>query len=254
MESYAARIEPRSVNAILCKLNHGSAAFLTVVAVALIIGCRQEEVRVYRVPKEEQRSAPALTGAGPAEQIRWQTPPGWEEREAGGMRAARLVALGPDGPAADVSVIPMPDVSASRKDVVNLWREQVKLNPINETDLAGMTEKVDIADTSGELFELVSTELLIDKKDKARILVAMLNRSGTTWFFKMTGEDSFVGAQRPAFLSFLKSVSFVPGLPAAGQAAADGSAGAPVAAGAGSGSKPGWDVPSGWREVPPRKC
>ena len=32
------------------------------------------------------------------------------------------------------------------------------------------------------------------------------------WFFKMTGDDALVAEQKPAFIEFLKSVSF----PAAG--------------------------------------
>ena len=48
--------------------------------------------------------------------------------------------------------------------------------------------------------------------EKTRILAAITRRDGVAWFFKMTGDDGLVAQQKPAFIEFLKSVSF----PAAG--------------------------------------
>jgi len=251
-------IEAYSMTSFPFILNKPLVVAGSLVMMVVLTGCGREEVRAYQVPKEARREPQAGTtlpaGQAPAEHIKFVAPPGWEEREAGGIRVARLVVVGPDGPAADVSVMPMPGISASKKDIVNLWRDQLKLSPISDTDLPGMTEAVEIATTPGELFEFVSAEPLIDDKQKARILVAMLNRSGTTWFFKLTGEDAFVSAQKPAFLSFLKSVSFVPGAPATIRGAGGFAAGSDTGAGPAStesGEKPEWEVPAGWREVPP---
>ncbi len=245
------------MTARLSKLKTNSVAALVLLVVAPLTGCRKEEIQVYRVPREEPRVAQALAGAAMPEQVRWETPAGWKERDADGIRAARLVVAGKDGQAAEISVIPMPGVSAGKMDIVNIWRDQVRLGPVSEADLADMTEKVQIGAEPGELFDLVSNEPLIDNKAKARILVAMVKRGGTTWFFKLTGDEALVREQKPAFLSFLKSVSFVPGAPTAVHppVAAGGNAGqtagSPAANSEESGSKPAWDVPAGWQEVPP---
>jgi hypothetical protein len=106
------------------------------------------------------------------------------------------------------------------------------------------------------MFDMVSTEALIQDKLKARILVAMLAQGSTTWFCKMTGEDSLVSAEKPNFLAFLKSLSF-------GPEAAEPSTTSPhdftsfggsptAAASAGeAAAKPDWQVPPDWKEQPP---
>lgn len=232
----------------------GLLLFLTI---TLLTGCRKEEIRVYRVPKEESRAPLASVEVGAPEQIRWETPQGWVEQEAGGMRAARLAVNGKDGFLADVSVVPMPGISASKKDIVNLWREQVRLAPLEDSDVSSLASKVPVGHEVAELFDMVSDEPLPDRKQKTRILVAMLNRSGTAWFFKMTGDDPLVQEQKPAFLSFLKSVSFVPGSLPPGHpsvAASDNvgkSAESSSVDASDARSKPAWDAPANWQEVAP---
>jgi hypothetical protein len=86
----------------------------------------------------------------------------------------------------------------------------------------------------------------------------MSTRGSTSWFFKMVGEESFVEAQKPVFIQFLKSISYsdvaapggmdmsqlppshpdVQGMTPAAAPAAD------------SGDKPTWAVPAGWQTAP----
>jgi hypothetical protein len=100
-----------------------------------------------------------------------------------------------------------------------------------------------------------------------RILAAILNRDGTAWFFKMTGNPGVVAEQKPALLEFLKSVQFgapdaaalpaghppmdemslPPGHPAVSpMPAMPGTADGSVS----SEGRPTWQVPPGWQEVP----
>jgi hypothetical protein len=100
-------------------------------------------------------------------------------------------------------------------------------------------------------------------------LAAITRRDGAAWFFKMTGDDGLVAAQKPHFIEFLKSVSFRAGMAPAQLPPAhppiDGAqaklppdhppigsnilsaAGSPASSGT---PKPTWDVPSAWKEVP----
>jgi hypothetical protein len=84
-----------------------------------------------------------------------------------------------------------------------------------------------------------------------------LHRDNTAWFFKMTGEAGLVEKQKPAFISFLKSVSFgglaapstmdLSQLPPSHPAIGGMNPGI-QAASADAGDKPTWTVPADWQE------
>ena len=231
-------------------------ALLLLVLALLLGGCEREDIRVYQVPKEMPPVARAPAEKPPTPGVQWTTPPGWKQQPAGGMRIARFSVSGKEGQEADVSIIPLPGISASKSDVVNLWREQIHLEAIkNEEELSSQLEKVEVGPSQAELFDMVSKEPLIQEKFKQRILVAMLSQDSTTWFFKMTGEDGLVREQKPAFLAFLKSITF-------NQTSAEpavssphdftGLSDSPVASAApGATAKPEWEAPPDWKEQPP---
>jgi hypothetical protein len=209
----------------------------------ILTACKREEIRVYTVPKEQPvqmaSAQPDESGAG-SPHIHYKTPAGWTEEQPGGMRVARFSVPAKQGPPIDVSVIPLPGITASKTDIVNLWREQIKLAPLAESDLSSAIDKVKIGSEDGEIFDMVSTDAMIEDKHKARILVAMLKQGQATWFFKMTGEDESVRNQKPAFVEFLKSVAI------------DYSSHAEPAPRVTSGgpSRPAWQIPASWKEVP----
>ena len=228
--------------------------------VFLMAGCGRDNVKVYHVEKEDAVAvAPAAdAGALPTQapeampQLKWMLPDGWQETTPGQMRVASFTVTSADGQTADVAVIPLP-TTGQEIQLVNMWREQMKLPATTNADVG--TETVTVGDAPGKLFDITSHELLIEGKSRARILVAMLPRGGTSWFFKMTGEDAFVVAQKPAFVQFLKSVNFIENaastasvpemsqgdqkvlVPRANQVVTDG--------------KPVWTIPAGWQEAPP---
>jgi hypothetical protein len=111
------------------------------------------------------------------------------------------------------------------------------------------TERITVGAEPGKLFELVSEEPLIDGKARARILVAMVTRGPTSWFFKMTGEDAFVQEQKPVFAEFLKSIVFdAAAAPSAMAAVAPPSMNENPASAQGL---PEWQPPSDWKPQPP---
>ncbi len=171
------------------------------------------------------------------------------------MRAASFRVAAHDGRQADVSVIPLPGLAGSDLDNVNRWRGQVGLPGVSEAELAKLAQPVEIAGQSASLYEQAGANP--GSGEKARILAAITRRDGVAWFFKMTGDDDLVTQQKPAFIEFLKSVSF----PAAMAQAQLPPAHPPIGAGsmmAGQAGlppssdqfKPNWEVPSGWKEVP----
>src|SRR5437660_2608409 len=131
-----------------------------------LVGCGKEEIRSYRVPKEQPPIARSATASQPpTPSVQWKTPTGWKEETAGGMRAARFSVAGKEGREAEVSIIPLPGISASKSDVVNLWREQIHLEAIkNEEELSNQLVKVEVGASPAELFDMVSHEPLIQQK------------------------------------------------------------------------------------------
>jgi hypothetical protein len=89
---------------------------------------------------------------------------------------------------------------------VNRWRGQVNLGPIDEDRLAKTAEHVKSNGHDYLMVDLASDAPMGDKQEKQRILAAILDEDGRSWFVKMTGEDAAVEAQKSAFTSFLQSL------------------------------------------------
>lgn len=226
----------------------------------LMAGCGREEIKVYKVTKETPEASatahaahsrgqmppghPDISAATP--KIKYALPAGWEERPASAMRAASFSVPGKDGQAVDVSVIPLP-TTGQEVELVNMWRAQMQLASVGEAEAAKLSENVTIGGETGKLFEMSSEKPVLDDKLHGRMLVGVLTRGATSWFFKMAGEDVSVNEQKPAFVEFLKSVSFEAPSPTTPATAAAPAMAAPAG---GTDGKPAWTVPTGWQEVP----
>jgi len=214
------------------------AAFVFLISIAA--GCGRNDVKVYHVT-EDNDSAPSTVAPNndALPQLHWTLPSGWQEIAPSQMRAASFNIESADGKKADVGVIPLP-ANGQELQFVNMWREQMQLPPATNVE----TEAVSIGAETGKLFDIASAALLIDGKYRGRILVAMLTRNQTSWFFKMTGEDSLVASQKENFLQFLKSISF-------------GKNGQPTIVNASATENPSanpnlnsiWTIPSDWKSV-----
>ena len=253
---------------------------LAVALVALSTGCNRDGVKVYHVSDSDTASPtppPATTAAMPATMpgglpapdnsglpsLQYTLPTGWEKKAPTVMRVASF-GVTQDGKSADVSVIPMGGMAGGNLTNVIRWRGQVGLGSIEQDAMDKMTEKVVIAGQDADLFDIAGT-------GPDRIIASVLHRDDTSWFFKITGDAALVEAQKPAFVAFLKSVSF--GAPTAAAPATDMSQlppGHPPMAGTSLGtqnilvpnastnvtggmvndSKPAWTVPAGWQEAP----
>jgi hypothetical protein len=249
--------ERPAVESIRPKMNMNSSLFqrlgsrptacLAALALTLLAGCDRDEIKVYRVAKESP--PPKL-----------DVPDGWTPVAPGQMRVASFAVKGADGRQADVSVIPLPGAAGGVFANVNRWRGQVGLPPASETEINQMAEPVQIGGQPAELFDIAGTNTT--SGEATRILASIQHRDGMAWFFKMTGDDSLVAQQKPAFVAFLKTFD-----PAA--AATTGSSPHPplesgelppghpdismTAAAGGEIShegQPKWEVPVGWKEVP----
>jgi hypothetical protein len=230
---------------------------LSAAALLFFSGCKREPVQVYTAPKEDAAKAPVpsmpaghgdMMGGAPA-QIAFKLPAGWKEKTAAQMRAAQFSVSGPDSQEADVSVIPLPGMSASHEDLLNIWREQVQLAPVSKEDADKALEKVTIAGLQGNLADMVSEKNLVNDRFKLRILVASVEKAGTTWFIKMTGPDELVKASRPSFLEFLQGLTFKEAAEAPAAMPAMGTGLNAMVPAGDAGENPKWKVPADWQEA-----
>jgi len=171
------------------------------------------------------------------------------------MRVAAFRVQGKEGKQADIGVVPVPDLAGHDLENVNRWRGGVGLAPVTEADLGKLAETVEIGGQTGVLYDQAGENP--GSGEKSRILVAVLRREGTAWFFKMNGDDELVAQQKPAFVDFLKSLSFEaaaggPELPPSHPPVGDAGtlAAQPMPSHGPRQEKPNWQVPTGWREIP----
>jgi hypothetical protein len=233
--------------------------------VAALAGCDRGQIQEYRVAKErtptQTQGMPAAlppghpdTSGAAAPALQYKRPAGWQEVAPGEMRAASFRVAGKDGKQADVSVIPLPGLAGSDLDNVNRWRGQVGLSGVSEAELAKLAQPVEVAGQPAGLYEQAGANA--GSGEKTRILAAITRRDGVSWFFKMTGDDALVAEQKPAFIDFLKSVSFPAAtaqaqLPPSHPPIDGGNMMAQAGGATSSGQpKPNWQVPSTWKEVP----
>ena len=248
-------------------------------------GCHRDEVKVYRVAKEQNQpqpqTAPALptdspnstlpaghpdisslpaaampAASGTAQpQLTWKTPEGWTEVAPGEMRVASFKIQGRNGKQADVSVIPLPGRPGSDDANVNRWRGQVGLSSVSPEELKKSAESVEAAGQPAQLYDIAGQNP--GTGEAARILGVIQHRDDAVWFFKMTGDANLAEEQKPAFIAFLKSLKFAaapaqtelpPGHPAMGDMGMSMSAAATPGPISHEG-QPNWQVPAGWQEV-----
>ena len=209
-----------------------------------LAGCQREGIRVYQVAKEQAAPAHAAESAQEAAApamptLQYKLPAGWTEEPASQMRAASLSIAGPDGQHAEVAVIPLSGMGGNDVEFVNLWRKQLNLAPITDADLPNYLENVTIGGTAGKLFDVLGADDSGDAAGQGRTIVAVLARDGVSWFFKLAGHAQLIAREKPAFVEFLKSVSFHDAVASVAQREAEPD------------GKPQWDVPNGWQEQPP---
>lgn len=236
----------------LPSLNSSAALAALACASLIFTGCKKEEITVYRVPKEMPGQAAAPRAEAPAAAARphvhWdKLPAGWREESSSGNRAATFSITGADGKRAEVAAIGFPGMGGSDLQFVNLWRDQLGLAPLTEDELPKLVQPAVIAGADGKLFDITGARKSDDAKPADRIIVALHKTEGTSWFIKMTGDPALVEQQKPAFLSFLKSIS----LHMESHDAPERPATTTSAPPSGASGKPPWTAPAHWKALAP---
>lgn len=195
-------------------------------AVALFLtSCRKPEVRVYLAPRD---ATPAPHGAPghvhspnepeerpsePAPQpqperarprVTYTLPEGWKEAPPGQVSLVAF-AITKDGASANANVTPLPDLRGREALVVNMYRQQTGQPPIEQADLGKVLEKAEALGVDAQLLDVLGS----NNGKPTRLITIIAHRDGRSWFFRISGDDALVSAQKPTFLEFVKSVKVV---------------------------------------------
>lgn len=231
----------------------------------LLTGCQKEEIAVYRVPKVPPGAGEGIGGtpglpaghpstaaapAAPRPHAHWdKLPAGWSETPAAGSRAATFTIVGKDDQRAEAAVIAFPGMGGTDLQFVNLWRDQLGLVPLTDSELPKLVQPVTIAGADGKLFDITGATKAGADKPAERIIVALQKQDGVSWFIKLTGHAALVEAQKPAFIGFLKTLKFHAG---ADEGEAPASAPRPAApAPSSTSAQPNWTSPAHWKSQAP---
>ncbi|WP_221030956.1 hypothetical protein [Actomonas aquatica] len=192
-------------------------ALIATLGALLLAGCAREEIRTYRVPKEDPMAAvpPAMrtasgatvpTDAGAAAQLAWSAPAHWQEQEASGFRRGSFTIPGDGGASADLSIIAFPGDAGGLGANLNRWRGQIGLPELPEADVQATVEHVDTPTFHVDFIDYLG------EADGAptRIVGAILHFGNESWFFKLMGPAELVAAETPNFRAFVDTVAPAP--------------------------------------------
>ena len=208
------------------------------------------EVRTYNVPKEQSvRAAAPGAKPNPSSLIQFAKPEDWvDNTDASGLATLSFELPGNAG----VSAIPLPARLAENPMIVNMWREQVGLDPVDEALVKGLTKPIMIGGSMGQLFDFAGTNPPAGRDDPPRIVSASVVLGQVGWFFKLSGSADAVEPQFASFTNFIATLKFRPAasevnfdkiMAEARQANPPPPTPATVA--------PEWTKPPGWAELPP---
>ncbi len=187
-------------------------AALALAALAAL-ACGREDVTHFRVAKTPPPPvAPAAAGMASAgdvppppapsgARLRWTLPKGWGESAGTAMRFATFTP--PVKGKIDASVVVLPGPAGGELANVNRWRGQIGLPPLDEAGLAAARAVVKARAGPLRVYDFTN-----EGSPGGRLVAALAESGGNTWFVKLSGDADAVGAARPDFMKLLGSLRF----------------------------------------------
>jgi hypothetical protein len=201
---------------MMSKSPHSTVGLLLLGAcAALIAGCKDRRIESYVLKKEPRAEVTVQSGGGShagtnreagapdaASPLVWTAPAHWIPKPASAMRRASFDVPMNDGPAADFSIFSFGGTAGGVLNNVNRWRVQLGLASLPSEQLAANRALVA---ANGLTFTVVDFAGQTNGAS-VRLLAAITEYGGDTWFFKLTGADVGVAGEKAAFLTFLHTV------------------------------------------------
>ncbi|EDY81648.1 hypothetical protein VDG1235_1266 [Verrucomicrobiia bacterium DG1235] len=143
------------------------------------------------------------------QQLAFRTPEGWTQSQGSSMRIASLSIEKEGLPPADFSIIAFPGDTGGVAANVNRWRRQIGLSDWTAEEVIAAAKTLETeAGLDFLIFDLKSETDGEQTVGDERILAAILEYSGKSWFFKLRGDALLLDTQQNKFRGLLQSVHF----------------------------------------------
>ena len=178
--------------------------FLYLFISLLHVGCNSEtDITVYKIAKQpplnktEHHKTNNLS-------LNWTTPNNWIQKPSTDFRIASYDIPANNNELADLSVTKFPGDAGGIEQNVNRWRRQIKLDPLNKSDI--LTQAKIESNMLGEYFIFKLTNL--EKSILAAIIPYSKNSPTVleTIFIKMQGSTKTIETLEYEFNLFCKSL------------------------------------------------
>jgi hypothetical protein len=169
-------------------------------------GGQEQPVQMARAERPMSTNAKQAPGGASGDRPVWEVPAGWQEQPPTAMRLASFLVTGANGEKADISVTRLMSAGGGLLPNVNRWRGQVGLPPVDEAGLEKLITTQELAGMKIMVVDLAGRS--VESGQQARLVAAIVPRSGATWFYKMFGDDQFVAQQKSAFTKFVESARY----------------------------------------------
>lgn len=139
--------------------------------------------------------------ASPSGALTWDLPAGWVQAPPGSsMRYATFSITASDGAKGELSVTHFPGDVGGDLENVNRWRQQVSLAPVAAEGLPALITQVAAGPKTVKFIDVTGPQ--------TRLAAGWTRHGSDTWFFKFTGPDALVSAEKANFTKFLASLRF----------------------------------------------
>lgn len=145
--------------------------------------------------------------------LAFDAPEGWTESSGSSFRIASF-QIDLDGfEPGDFSITRFPGDAGGLYANVNRWRQQIGLPIWSESQIDTNAKSVLARDLQFSFFDLAPRTEAEKKEVRERILVAVMEHEGQSYFFKLRGEVFLAETQLNKFLQLLRSTRFEPESP-----------------------------------------
>jgi hypothetical protein len=168
-------------------------------------GAQAEPVSTNNLPAPSMASTPVPPPPASDIGMAWSAPSSWTPKPLGQMRKGSFALRDSAGAEADLSITMLSAATNPLLENINRWRRQISLAPLTEAVIPAETTVLENGDLKFTVMDYLGAPP--GGGAPVRLLGAILYRGDEAWFFKLTGPDALVTAQKPSFLDFLKTVN-----------------------------------------------
>ncbi|MBJ06310.1 MAG: hypothetical protein CMO40_04215 [Verrucomicrobiaceae bacterium] len=181
--------------------------FLKLSGSTKIVSSQQDAFRTFVGKLSLGPSPPQLPPPPPRPTLSFTKPARWRQGKASVARLASFRMGEPDGPEAQMAIIPLRGSGGPEVSFVNQWRTLVGLEAVTEDELPELLEEHEFGSATYRLADFTGKATEAGESPR-RILVAYTREQGITWFFKMIGHAPVVEAEKPVLLDFLRQLQY----------------------------------------------